>query len=69
MPYNNYFKYIKDKKICFVKNIKIIKVPCYYIICLGDNLKSYQLYIFEVNTNQCYELIKKNGLSFCHLYV
>ncbi len=42
----------------------MIKVPCYYIICLDDNLISYQLCIFEVNINQCYELIKKIRFKF-----
>jgi hypothetical protein len=34
-----------------------------------DNLKFYQLCIFEVSTNQRYELTKKIRLSFCHLHI
>jgi hypothetical protein len=68
MPYNNYLKYIKEK-YCVLLIIYKLEKSNAITSCLDDNLKSFQLCIFEVNTNQCYELTKKNRLSFCHLYV
>jgi hypothetical protein len=32
-------------------------------ICFDDNLKSYQLYIFDMNTGQCYELTKNKKIN------